>query len=47
MLLHPRKALPEVLQAIREVEHMLQDEKDQKVVAVMNDIVNKIKQHVI
>jgi hypothetical protein len=47
MLLHPRKALPQVMRAIREVERMLKDEEDQKVVAVMTDIVSRMKQHII
>jgi hypothetical protein len=35
------------MRAIREVERMLKDEEDQKVVAVMTDIVSRMKQHII
>jgi len=46
MMMHPRKALPQVAKAIREVEHMLGEEEDEKVVKVMKEIVERMKQHI-
>lgn len=47
MMMHPRKALPQVLRAIQEVENMLQDEKDEKVATFVKGIVERMKQHTI
>jgi hypothetical protein len=47
MMMHPRKALPQVLRAIQDVENMLQDEEDEKVSTFIKGIVEKMKQHTI
>lgn len=46
MMMHPRKALPQVAKAIKEVEHMLAEEENEKVVRVMKEIVERMKQHI-
>jgi len=47
MAVHPRKCNSTVLTAIRDVEQLLKEEEDQKVLETVSQIVEKMKQHTI